>query len=275
MTRLARIALAQHDCVLGDKQANLAIVEDFVRRAADQGADLVCFPELGTSGYRQDLLADKLHMLAEPADGPSAQRIGRLAAEHGVWVVLPIIEASSVPGVVYNSVVLINRSGEVAGSYRKNHAYSTEGHYFAPGREMPVFDTDFGRIGIMICYDMGLPETARILTLQGAELILVPSAWCQEDEDIWDINIACRALENRCFLAAVNRVGSEGATLTMHGKSKIAGPRGETRAEGKRFVEDLVVATIDLDEIVPARVEIPYLRSRRPWSYGPLTDLTL
>ena len=78
MTRLARIALAQHDCVLGDKQANLAIVEDFVRRAADQGADLVCFPELGTSGYRQDLLADKLHMLAEPADGPSAQRIGTI-----------------------------------------------------------------------------------------------------------------------------------------------------------------------------------------------------
>lgn len=275
MTREVTIALAQHDCVHGDLEANLATTERFIRDAAAQGADIVVFPELGTSGYRQDMLGDKLHTLAQPADGPASQRIGKLAAELGIWVVLPLIEASSMPGVVYNSVVLINREGEVAGTYRKNHAYSTEGHYFAPGREMPVFDTDFGRIGIMICYDMGLPETARILTLQGAELILVPSAWCQEDEDCWDINIACRALENRCFLAGVNRVGEEGETLVLFGKSKIAGPRGETRFEGARFAEDLVVGTVDLDEVVGARVEIPYLRSRRPWSYELLTDVTL
>lgn len=275
MTREVTIALAQHDCVHGDKDANLATVEDYLRRAHDRGADLVVFPELGTTGYRQDMLGEKLYSLAEPIDGPSTARIGKLAAELGLWVVLPLIEASSVPGVVYNSVVLLNRAGQPVGSYRKNHAYATEGHYFAPGREMPVFDTDFGRLGIMICYDMGLPEVARILTLQGAELIVVPSAWCQEDEDIWDINIACRALENRCFLAAVNRVGSEGETLTMHGKSKIAGTRGETLAEGKRFEEDLVVGTVDLDEVVPARDEIPYLRSRRPWSYGLLSDLAI
>ncbi|WIY83210.1 nitrilase-related carbon-nitrogen hydrolase [Propionimicrobium sp. PCR01-08-3] len=275
MTRQVTIALAQHDCVLGDKDANLAKIERYLRQAADLSADLVVFPELGTTGYRQDLLGDKLHSLAESAEGPASQRIGKLAAELGLWVVLPLIEASSVAGVAYNSVVLIDRNGEVVGSYRKNHAYSTEGRYFAPGREMPVFNTDFGRLGIMICYDMGLPETARVLTLQGAELIVVPSAWCQEDEDIWDINIACRALENRCFLAAVNRVGTEGETLTMHGKSKIAGPRGQTLAEGARFAEDLVVGTVDLDDVVPARDEIPYLRSRRPWSYGPLTDLRL
>lgn len=274
MSRTITIALAQHDAVHGDLEANLRTVEDLVRRAAQQEADIVVFPELGTTGYRQDMLGDRLHTLAEPAHGPSVRRIGELAAELGLYVVLPLIEASSMPGVVYNSVVLIDRGGDVVGTYRKNHAYATEAQYFAPGREMPTFDTDFGRVGIMICYDMGLPETARVLTLGGAELVLVPSAWRQEDEDIWDINIACRALENRCFLAAVNRVGAEG-DFVMHGKSKVTGPRGETRAEAPRFEEHLLVASVDLDEVRQARDEIPYLRSRRPWSYGALTDLAL
>lgn len=275
MRRPVTIALAQHDLVPGDLDHNLGIVEDHMRRAADQGADIVVFPELATSGFRQDLLGEERRQeIAEPVDGPTAQRVGRLAAELGVYVVVAILEMSRVSGVIYNTMVLIDRQGAVAGHYRKNHAFDTEGMHFAPGREMPVFDTDFGKVGIMICYDMGLPETARCLTLGGAELILVPSAWRQEDEDIWDINIACRALENRCFLAAVNRVGDEGG-FTMHGKSKIAGPRGETRAEAARFAPELLVATVDLAEVGLARNEIPYLRSRRPWSYGAITDLSL
>jgi len=271
MSRFVTIALAQNDCVLGDVDHNLTRVEDFVRQAADGGADIVCLPELGTTGYRQDLLGERLHTLAEEQDGPSSQRIGKLAAELGLYVILPLIERGTMPGVVFNSVVLINRQGKVVGNYRKNHAYAAEGHYFAAGNQMPVFDTDFGRIGIMICYDLGLPEVARILTLQGAEIIFVPSAWRQEDVDIWDINIPCRALENRLFLAAVNRVGTEGDTLVMHGKSKIVGPRGETLAEGKRFEEDLVMATVDLDDVVKARVEVPYLKSRKPTTYALIT----
>jgi len=254
MSRFVTIALAQNDCVLGDVDHNLTRVEDFVRQAADGGADIVCLPELGTTGYRQDLLGERLHTLAEEQDGPSSQRIGKLAAELGLYVILPLIERGTMPGVVFNSVVLINRQGKVVGNYRKNHAYAAEGHYFAAGNQMPVFDTDFGRIGIMICYDLGLPEVARILTLQGAEII-----------------IPCRALENRLFLAAVNRVGTEGDTLVMHGKSKIVGPRGETLAEGKRFEEDLVMATVDLDDVVKARVEVPYLKSRKPTTYALIT----
>lgn len=273
MTRPVSIALGQHDCVHGDVAANLATIEGLIRDAAADGADIICLPELGTTGYRQDLMGERLFDLAEPIDGPSSRRIGKLAAELGIWVILPLIEQGPMPGVVFNSVVLIGRDGRVHGSYRKNHAYHTEGHYFAAGNRMPVFDTDFGRIGIMICYDMGLPEVARILTLQGAEIIFVPSAWRQEDEDVWDINIACRALENRLFLAAVNRVGTEGRTLTMMGKSTIAGPRGETRVQATRFAPDLVIGTVDLDEVVRARTEIPYLRSRKPATYALLTQL--
>lgn len=115
MSRTVTIALAQHDSVMGDKEANLAKVEQMMRRAAEQGADLVVFPELGTTGYSQDMLGDALHTLAEPAVGPSAARIGALAQQLGQYVVLPIIESSSMPGVVYNSVVQgrINEIGVV------------------------------------------------------------------------------------------------------------------------------------------------------------------
>lgn len=274
MARNVTIALGQHDCVLGDRQANLKKMEEQMRAAASQGADIICFPELGGSGYRQDLLGDRLFELAEDAYfGETAKFVGALCQELNINAIAPLIEKSSMPGVVYNSVIVIDRDGDVLGSYRKNHYYATEGLYFALGQEMPVFDLDFGTVGVMICYDMGLPEVARILTLQGAEVIFVPSAWCQEDEDIWDINIPCRALENRLFVAAVNRVGTEGETLTMHGKSKVAGPRGETRVEGKRFEEDVVVCTVDLDEIPRARQEIPYLKSRKPYAYSILTEM--
>ncbi|MEA4901644.1 nitrilase-related carbon-nitrogen hydrolase [Desulfitobacterium sp.] len=271
MSRQVTIALGQNDCELGNLSANLEKVERYIKKASSKGADIICFPELGTTGYRQDLLGDKLWELAEPIPGPTTARIGLLAQKLGIYVILPMIEKGTMPGIVHNSAVLINKHGFVQGVYRKSHAYSTEGHYFTAGNSYPVFETEFGKIGIMICYDMGFPETARALTLQGAEIIFVPSAWCQEDEDIWDINIPCRALENRVFLAAVNRVGREGEDLVMHGKSKIVDPRGKTLVEAARFQEDLIFAQIDLDILVSARHQIPYLKDRKPYTYELLT----
>lgn len=272
MSRQVKIALGQNDCELGNLSANLEKIERYIKEAAAKGANIICFPELGTTGYRQDLLGDKLWELAEPIQGPTTSRIGALAKKLGIYVILPMIEKGTMPGIVHNSVVLIDKSGLVQGVYRKNHAYSTEGHYFTAGNSYPVFETEFGKIGIMICYDMGFPETARILTLQGAEIIFVPSAWCQEDEDIWDINIPCRALENRVFLAAVNRVGQEGEELVMHGKSKIVDTRGKTLVEAARFHEDLIFATVDLDDLAAVRHQIPYLKDRKPHTYELMTQ---
>lgn len=274
MSRQVTIALGQIDCQLGNLSTNLDKIEHYIREAASQGTHIICFPELGTTGYRQDLLGDKLWELAEPIPGPTTSRIAAMAQELGVYVILPMIEKGKMPGIVYNSAAFIGKDGTVQGAYRKVHAYSTEGHYFTAGNTYPVFNTEFGKIGIMICYDMGFPETARMLTLQGAEIIFVPSAWCQEDEDIWDINIPCRALENRVFVAAVNRVGQEGEDLVMHGKSKIADTRGKTLVEAARFQEDLIFATVDLDDLVPARHQIPYLKDRKPHTYDLMTKLS-
>jgi predicted amidohydrolase len=111
-----------------------------------------------------------------------------------------------------------------------------------------------GTVGIMICYDMGFPETARFLTLQGAEIIFCPSAWRSEDRDIWNLNIPQRALENTVFLAAVNRFGQEGDDLYLFGGSKVCNPRGQVLAEIKEEKEAILYCEIDLNEIIAQRL---------------------
>ncbi|OLN32012.1 nitrilase-related carbon-nitrogen hydrolase [Desulfosporosinus metallidurans] len=273
MSRNVTIALAQTDSVLGDVTASCAKAEALIRKAASQGAQIVCLPELCTTGYRQDLLGDKLWELAEPVEptpGPTVTHFSSLAKELGLYIILPMIEQGTMPGIVHNSAVFINKNGTVQGVFRKVHAFATERYYFTDGNSYPVFETEFGKVGIMICYDMGFPEVARVLTLQGAEIIFAPSAWCQEDEDVWDINIPARALENRVFLAAVNRVGSE-EDLVMHGKSKVVDTRGRTLVEAARFQEDLVCATVDLNTLRQARHQTPYLKDRKPHTYELIT----
>lgn len=270
MSREVTIALAQMDSVLGDVAANCAKAEVLIRQAASQGAQIIALPELCTTGYRQDLLGDKLWELSEPiasTPGPTIIHFCSIAKELGIYIILPLIEQGTMPGIIHNSAVFIDKGGTVQGVFRKVHAYATERYYFTDENAYPVFETEFGKIGIMICYDMGFPEVARILTLKGAEILFAPSAWCQEDEDIWDINIPARALENCVFFAAVNRVGRE-KDLVMHGKSKIVDTRGKTLVEAARFQEDLILATVDLNSLIPARHQIPYLKDRKPHTYS-------
>ncbi len=136
-----------------------------------------------------------------------------------------------------------------------------------------MFDTPIGKIGVMICYDMGFPEVARILTLQGAELLIAPSAWCIQDRDMWDINTACRALENGTHLLAVNRWGHE-EDLHLFGGSKIMGPRGQVLCEASCEQEQLLVGEIDFRLQAYTRLNVPYLRDRKPLDYGLLVQET-
>lgn len=266
------IALIQMDCRLGDVKYNVEHAEALIRQGAERGADIICLPELGLTGYRQDLLGPKLWDIAEGVPGPITDRFAKLARDLDVYLIIPLNEKDSVPYLLHNSAVFIDRQGHVQGVYRKVHAYATENHYFTSGDRYPVFETEFGKVGIMICYDMGFPEVARILTLQGAEIVFGPSAWCREDEDIWDINIAARALENRLFVAAVNRVGDEG-DLTFLGRSKVVNTRGKTLAQSPNFREDVLVTTLDLHELYEGRRETPYLKDRKPATYGLLTRI--
>ncbi|MDX4946549.1 nitrilase-related carbon-nitrogen hydrolase [Providencia manganoxydans] len=267
-----KVALAQFNSMLGDKSGNLQRMADFCHQAAEQGAKLICFPELATTGYRGDLLSTKLWDLSDSVGSETYQLLSSLATKLDLTIVSGFAERGTYLGEVYNSVgVWTPGCHEISGVFRKVHAFGIEKQWFNSGNSYPVFDTPIGKIGVMICYDMGFPEVARILTLQGAEILIAPSAWCIQDRDMWDINTACRALENGCHLLAVNRWGNEG-DLLLFGGSKVLGPRGQVLHEAGYDSEQLLIGEVDFQVQAHTRLNIPYLRDRKPHSYQQLVQ---
>lgn len=265
---MPKITLAQFESKLCDPPANVAKTIPMIRQAGLDGSDMIMFPEMFTTGYELSIVGPRITELAEPVNGPTITALREAAKQAGVYVVVPIaLYHDDLPGVPFNSAVLIDREGNVAGVYDKQHLWALERFYFRGGNGTPVFQTDFGTIGIMICYDMGYPEVARMLALQGAQIVLCPSAWCEPDHDVWDINVPARALENTVFLCAVNRYGRE-QDLYMGGHSKVCDPRGRVVAELPDEGEGVLNVEIDLADVVSNRQTSPYLRDRRPELYG-------
>lgn len=273
MERQFKIALVQYQSVLGDLQKNADRAVEMVREAAAKGAKIVCFPEMFNTGYNFQLIGDGFHNCGETIDGHTITRLQKVAKECACYVIAPITLEKKVKGVFYNAAVVIDDEGVVLGDYYKHHLWAAERYYFHAGEDIPVFDTKYGKIGVMICYDAGFPETARVLTLKGAELIFMPSAWRIQDWDMWNLNIPQRALENTLYVAGVNRFGHED-DLYMFGNSKVADWRGRIIAESKEEKEEIVYAEIDLDQLTKARLDIHYLKDRRPDSYKLLSEYT-
>lgn len=262
----AHLALIQFESVLCDTATNTEKACRMIREAGGQGADLAVLPELFSTGYELSIVGPRIPELAEPVDGPTVTALRQAAREANCYVAAGLALVHDLPGVVYNSVVLIDRGGNLAGVYDKQHLWALERFYFRAGEGSPVFDTDFGRLGILVCYDLGFPEVARMLALQGAEILISPSAWCAEDMDVWDINVPARALENTTFVAAVNRFGREGF-LFMPGHTKVCNPRGQVIAELAEESEGVLSVEIDVSDVVLHRTSSPYLRDRRPELY--------
>ena len=210
--------------------------------------------------------------MAEPLDGESVTVMRKLAAELSVYLVAPIIYAAA-NGEVENTAVLINDEGEIEGTYSKSHPVGDERTYFQRGKEYPVWNTKLGRIGIVICYDVCFPETSRILALHGAELMLVPSAWRASHyfKEWWDLNLACRALDNLFYVAAVNRCGQSGEEI-FAGKSQVISPIGEVLAAFGVEEEGILYQEIDLDRVAKEREFNTVLTDRHPEDYKILSD---
>lgn len=267
-----KIALVQFESILLDIKSNVEKGLGFAREAAKQGADLLVFPELFTTGYNTDLIGNQFYDSAEGLDGQTINTFCQAAKKYRLNIVAPIVLRQKMPGVIYNSAVVISREGVVLGVYNKTHLWAGERFYFKAGEEYPVFSMDFGRVGIMICYDGGFPEVARILALQGAELILCPSAFPIWDKDMWDIYFKSRALENACFVAGINRVGKEDK-LHLFGNNKLANPRGKLILDAAMDVEEMQFVEIDLDDVPEFRKSVPYLKDRRIQTYQPIVEL--
>ena len=266
MSRDVTIATVQADTEIANKEANVEKGVAKVEEAAKAGAEVVVLPELFLTGYNQQILGARQYDLAEPVDGPSMRVFAEAARENAVYVIVGFPENKGVPDVIYNSAAIFGPGGELIGCHAKTHLFSAEQRWFRAGNDHQVYSTDVGNIGVIICFDMGFPEVGRVLALNGAEIVFVPSAWRLEDLDLWTHNLSGQATANLLYMVGANRVGWEG-DLHLFGGSKIVAPRGHTVVEAPHDEETILVQTIDLDKIVDARSVVRHLDARRPELY--------
>ena len=281
--------LQQHN--VADTRTNMKRLAEGIADLAHRGAELVILQELHNSLYFCQTESVENFDLAEPIPGPSTDFYGNLACELGVVIVTSLFEKRA-PGLYHNTAVVIEKDGSIAGKYRKMHipddpAYY-EKFYFTPGDLgfHPV-DASVGRLGVLVCWDQWYPEAARLMALQGAEILVYPTAIGYESSDTdeekqrqreaWTTVMRGHAVANGLPVIAVNRVGYEpdpsGQTggIQFWGSSFAAGPQGELLYRASESKEESVVVSINLDHSEQVRRWWPFLRDRRIDEYGAIT----
>jgi predicted amidohydrolase len=271
MSRELTLALVQMDSEFGNIQRNVERIIDYTKQARAQGAEIVAFPELILSGSHPEMLGSRLQELALSREDEPIQKLADAARESGIYLLAGFLERRDTSGAVYNSLVWCAPNGKVVDTYAKTHMYTTERRYFSFGHQSPVYETEFGKIGIMICYELCFPEVARILALKGAEVLIAPAAWGTLDEMQWPIHVRARALENLVFMSAVNRAGVEG-NLHYIGQSMVVHPLGNIAGHLDTDQEEMVVTTINLDQVAAARKRSEHWVDRRPELYKLIAD---
>jgi N-carbamoylputrescine amidase len=271
-----RIALLQMNCS-GKREENLARAEKMIREAASKKAQVLLLPEVFHELFFITDLNMRYFETAEEIPGPITAMVSNLARELAVVIVAPIYERVD-RSVYYNSAAVVDADGKLLGVYRKNHiplnTIFYEKLYFKPGNlGYPVFNTRFGKVGILICHDRHYPEGARALALNGAEIVLIPSATPDKSlsRKVWEKELCAHAIFNEYFVAGLNRIGVEG-NYVYYGQSVVFDPSGEMMVQAGPD-EEILVADCDLDLITQRRRAWQFYRDRRPDSYGILTQL--
>lgn len=264
------------DVSLMEKEENLSHMIEKMNVTASEGANLTVFPECTLTGYCFASLEEALPF-AETIPGPSTHRLQQVCRELKLSVVVGMLEHAKQG--VYNAAVLITPNG-VMGSYRKIHLpYLGVDRFATPGdREFAVYEHPQAKIGLNICYDSAFPESSRIMSLQGADLIILPTNWPSGAECMADHGVNMRAMENGIYYCAVNRIGLERG-FQFIGKSSICSPSGETLASASGTGEEILYATIDpaiarnkrVDR-VPDKHVIDRMADRRPEMYAKIIE---
>ncbi len=267
-----RIALIQATWELGNIDANVSKAEQRIREAAHNGANLVCLPEEFNTGY-YCFDYPGLRDCAETEDGKSLTTMCSLAKELRIHILAPITTIVGT-GLVEDMAYLIDDEGKVIGKYSKSHLVGQEQLYFRKGNQLPVFNTKLGRIGIVICYDICFPETTRILTIKGADLILCPSAWRDGSyfKDWLNQVTEARALDNTVFVAMINYVG-ELPNSPFCGCSQVVSPIGKVLTRASADKEEIVYQDIDMSLVSKERKDNTVLIDRRPELYGLISKM--
>lgn len=285
--RSVRVALIQGR-EQGSRQANLDYTIARIREAASAGAQMICTQELFNTPYFC-VTQDPAHFeLAESVPGPTTDLLCALAAELGVVIIASLFERRGA-GVYHNTAAILDADGRYLGKYRKMHIPQDPGFeekfYFTPGDlGYPVWDTAFGKIGVLICWDQWYPEAARLAALAGAEILFYPTAigWLPEEKadlgdaqhTAWESVQRGHAVANGCYVAAVNRVGTEAAT-EFWGQSFVADCYGQIVARAPSDCETILYADCDLHALEATRQIWPFFRDRRVDSYDGLTQRML
>ena len=269
----------------GDARLNLRRAIRGINEAARKGAAIVCLPELFASPYFCQREDAGIFDLAEPVPGPITRALGPVAKKARVSVIAPVFERRAA-GVYHNSVAIIGRDGKLAGIYRKMHIPDDPGYYekyyFAPGDlGFHAFDTQVGPVAPLICWDQWYPEAARLVALEGANVIFYPTAigWHPHEKehygaaqrDAWRTVQRGHAIANGVYVAVVNRVGHEkvadGAGIEFWGSSFITDPQGVVIAEASTDHEEILIGEVDLAHLEDVRRNWPFLRDRRIDAY--------
>jgi len=286
-----KIGLVQMRCT-GDPDRNLATADAMIRRAAKDGARVVCLPELFRTLYFCQSQDHAKFALAEPVPGPTTEALGALAKLLGVAIVGSVFERRAA-GVYHNTAVVLDADGSLAGTYRKMHIPDdplyNEKFYFTPGDlGFRAFDTRYGRVGTLVCWDQWYPEAARLTALQGALVLAYPTAigwhpsekkkWGESQLAAWQTIQRSHAIANGVYVAAVNRVGHEGPRdggLDFWGASFVCDPYGRLVKEASNVREAVIVAEVDPAVVETARQHWPFLRDRRIDAYAPILERVL
>ncbi len=262
--REVTIAVVQMDTQLGEPEANLAKMSEFVRKiTSEQKVDVIVFPELATTGYECGV---KFTQLTQRVPGPAVNVMAQRANETATHIVFGIASKERVESILFNSAVMVGPEGDVVHHYRKLHLRGEEQMLFRPGFRLEPTETALGMMGLQVGWDLAFPEGARSLCLDGAEIVLVSAAWDTTRAEEWRTFVSARAAENACFVCAANRIGEEPAT-TFCGESMIVGPRGQVIVDLDEATEGYIVAKLNLDENRRVREETQIFQTRQPLSY--------
>jgi beta-ureidopropionase len=282
MARIVRGALVQAKWT-GHKDSMIQKHVEYARKAADQGAQVMCFQELFYGPYFCQVQRPEFFTYTEPIpNGPTTELMQKLAQELKMVLVVPMYEQDGV-GVYYNTAAVIDADGTYKGKYRKTHIPQLPGfwekYYFRPGNlGYPVFDTVVGKIGVYICHDRHFPEGARVLGLNGAEIVFIPSATSRGlSQHLWRIEQTSHAIFNTYYVGTINRVGiEEYGDDDFYGESYFCDPRGQFIGElASAHDEELIVRDLDLDIIQEVRNTWHFYFNRRPELYEPIVAATV
>jgi N-carbamoylputrescine amidase len=288
--KTVKLGLLQHACSASPAE-NLKKTLALAEQAAKQGANIICTQELFRSQYFCQSEDHEHFKLAEAIPGPSTVAFQKLAKKYGVVIIGSLFERRA-SGLYHNTAVIIDADGKLLGIYRKMHIPDDplyyEKFYFTPGDTgFRAWETKFGKIGVLVCWDQWYPEGARLTAMQGAEILFYPTAigwhpgekkeYGENQHGAWETIQRSHAVANGCYVAAVNRIGTEilepvgGPGIEFWGQSFVAGTSGQILAKASTDKEEVMIVPIELGKVDVTRTHWPFLRDRRIDAYENLT----